>query len=136
MTSNSDKPDITIPIEEVPDQNKNKTILEIVCSPKLKHVATLDEDSNISFWSIVGQEESLTNVNSIHINNIRTKETGEKIFAISDNKHVAISLNRVVPYNFKIFNFETEEIPLTFPDRQKEIDFLFFIDNGNIVVGN
>ncbi|RIB28361.1 hypothetical protein C2G38_1513929 [Gigaspora rosea] len=37
----------------------------------------------------------------------------------------------------EIFNFETEkEVSLTFPDWQKEIDFLSFTDNGNIVMVN
>ncbi|CAG8814171.1 6685_t:CDS:2, partial [Dentiscutata erythropus] len=121
-------------MEEAPDKNK---ISEIVCSFNLKHVATLDEDSNISIWSTISQEEPLTHVKTIHIDNIRTNKNGEKIFAISDNKCVSISVNRVDPYNFKIFNFETgKEIRFTFPDCQKEIDFLSLIDNGDIVMVN
>ncbi|CAG8615953.1 6438_t:CDS:2 [Dentiscutata erythropus] len=132
MTSSSH---VEIPIEGDPD--KNKKILEIVCSPNLMHVAALDKDSNIGFWSIINQEESLTNVNSIHIDDIGIKKTGERIFAISDNKHASISINRVNPYNFKIFNFENgKEVSLTFPDQQKEINFLSFTDNGNIVMVN
>ncbi|KAF0452878.1 hypothetical protein F8M41_001859 [Gigaspora margarita] len=38
----------------------------------------------------------------------------------------------------EIFDFETpdKEIKLTFPDWQKEIDFLSFRDNGNIIIIN
>ncbi|CAG8782970.1 609_t:CDS:2, partial [Racocetra persica] len=109
MASKSDKSHLIL-IED-----KNKTILEIICSPNLKHVATLDEDSNISLWSI----------------------DSERLFAISDNKYVSIGLNRDKPYNFKTFDFETEkEVSLKFPDWQREIDFLSFIDNGNIIMIN
>ncbi|CAG8692103.1 6941_t:CDS:2 [Dentiscutata erythropus] len=133
MTSNSDI--VQIPIEEIPD--KNKKILEIVCSPNLKHVAALDEDSNISLWSIISEEKLLTKVKTLHIGEIWTKENGEKIFAVSDNKYVSISLNRVSTYNFKIVDFEAEkDILLTFKDRQKEIDYLSFIDNGDIIMVN
>ncbi|KAF0524645.1 hypothetical protein F8M41_015097 [Gigaspora margarita] len=149
MTSNSDNSHVEISIEKVPD--KYKKILEITCSPKLEHVAALHEDNDISLWSIVSQEELLTNIKTINIDNIRRNEKINKInvisvdqyflirkiFAISDNKQVSISLDRIDPYNFKIFDFETEEeIKLTFPDWQKEIDFLSFIDNGNIIMIN
>ncbi|CAG8531108.1 22329_t:CDS:2 [Dentiscutata erythropus] len=132
MISNSDNSHVKIPIEEAPD--KSRKILEIVCSPNMKHVAALDEDSNISLWT---QEQLLENKKTIHIDNICTKEKGKRIFAISDDKYVSISLYRVDPYNFKIFDFETEkEIPLTFPDWQNEIDFLSFICNGKLIIFN
>ncbi|RIB06368.1 hypothetical protein C2G38_2148081 [Gigaspora rosea] len=128
MTSSSY---VEIPIEEALD--KNKEILEIVCSPNLKYIAVLDNDNNISFWS----EEPLTNVNTIHIENINTKKKGKRIFAISDKKHASIGLNGVDHYNFKIFNFETgKEVSLTFPDWRKKIDILSFTDKGNIVMVN
>ncbi|KAF0541193.1 transient receptor potential cation channel subfamily a member 1-like [Gigaspora margarita] len=151
MASNSDNPSVGISIEKDPDENKNQKIVEIVCSPKLEHVAALHENNKISLWSIVSQEsqeKSLINVKTVHFDNIRRNEKIEaisddkyelirKIFAISDNKQVSISLDRIGPYNFKIFEFETEkEIKLTFPDWQKEIDFLSFIDNGNIIMIN
>ncbi|RIB19685.1 hypothetical protein C2G38_1247400 [Gigaspora rosea] len=127
MTSYSDDSHVEISIED-------KKILEIVCSPNLNHVAALHEDSVISLWSIVSHENFLENVKKIHIDNIRTKE---KIFAISDNKQLSISLDRINPYNFKIFDFESnKDIKLTFPDWQKEIDFLSFIENGNIIMVN
>ncbi|RIB27765.1 hypothetical protein C2G38_2061104 [Gigaspora rosea] len=44
-----------------------------------------------------------------NIGNIYIKENDEKIFAVSDNKYVSISLDRVIPYNFKIFDFENEK---------------------------
>ncbi|KAF0524633.1 transient receptor potential cation channel subfamily a member 1-like [Gigaspora margarita] len=135
MTSNSGNPDVKIPIEEVPD--KNKEILEIICSPNLKHVATLDEDSSISLWTIISQEQLLTKVKTFHIGNYYNKINGKRIFAISNHKYVSISLDRVIPYNFKIFDFEDEnEVLLTFPDWQKEIDYLSFSDNGNIIMVN
>ncbi|CAG8602395.1 35620_t:CDS:2, partial [Racocetra persica] len=87
-----------IPIEEAPD--KNKKILEIACSPNLKYVAVLYENSNISLLPIVSQEQYLKNDKTINIGNIYTKENGERIFAISDYKYVAISLDRNKPYNF------------------------------------
>ncbi|KAF0524640.1 transient receptor potential cation channel subfamily a member 1-like [Gigaspora margarita] len=141
MTSNPDN-SYVVSIEE------NKEILEIVCSPNLKHVAALHENNDISLWSITSQEKSLTNVKTIHIDNIRTKEKRfeisenkyvsiRKIFAISDIKQGSISHDRTNSYNFKIFDFETEqEIKLTFPDWQKEIDFLSFIENGDIIMVN
>ncbi|CAG8717530.1 10173_t:CDS:2, partial [Scutellospora calospora] len=59
------------------------------------------------------------------------------IFSISDHKYVSIGLNNADPYNFKIIEFETEkEVYLTFPDWQKEINFLSFINNGNIIMVN
>ncbi|RIB14683.1 hypothetical protein C2G38_1636067 [Gigaspora rosea] len=129
MTSNLD---VKIPIEEATDKNK---ILEIVCSPNMKHVATLDEVNNISFWTTINQEQFFEKVKTICIDNIRINENGEKIFAISNNKCISISLYRVDTYNFKIFDPETEkEIPLTFPDWQKEIDFLSFTDGGSIIM--
>ncbi|KAF0383400.1 transient receptor potential cation channel subfamily a member 1-like [Gigaspora margarita] len=134
MTSYSDDSHVEIQIEDAPDKNKNKKILEIVCSPNLNHVAALHEDNHISLWSIVNQENFLANVKTIHIDNIRTTE---KIFAISDNKQLSISLDRINPYNFIIFDFESDkEVSLTFPDWQKEIDFLYFIENGNIIMVN
>ncbi|KAF0541200.1 transient receptor potential cation channel subfamily a member 1-like [Gigaspora margarita] len=148
MTSNSNNSHVEISIEKVPDKNKNKKISEIVCSPNLKHVCALHENNDISLWSIVGLEKLLTNIKPIHIDNIRTNEKIDaisddkydlirKIFAISDDKQVSISLDRIDPYNFKIFDFETEEeIKLTFSDWQKEIDFLSFIDNGSIIMIN
>ncbi|CAG8639621.1 25318_t:CDS:2 [Dentiscutata erythropus] len=135
MTSNSDNFHLKIPVEEIPD--KNKKISEIVCSPNLKHVAALREDNYISFWSNLNKEEPLTNVKTIRNDNIHTKEYGGKIFAISNNKCASISLNKTDPYNFKIYDFENgKEVSLTFPDCQKEIDFLSFIDNGNVVMVN
>ncbi|KAF0333071.1 transient receptor potential cation channel subfamily a member 1-like [Gigaspora margarita] len=131
MTSNSD---VKITIEEAPDKNK---ILEIVCSPNMKHAATLDVANNISFWTTINQDQLLEKVKTVCIDNIRINENGEKIFAISNNKCISISLYRVDPYNFKIFDFETEkEISLNFPDWQKEIDFLSFIDGGSIILVN
>ncbi|CAG8652774.1 17908_t:CDS:2, partial [Racocetra persica] len=130
MTSKSDNSHV-IPIEA------NKKILEIVCSPTLKYVAALHEDSNIDLWSINSQGEHLDYEKTINIGNIHTRKNDEKIFAISDNKYVSISFNRINPYNFKIFDFETEkEVTLKFPDWQKEIDFLSFIDNDNIIMVN
>ncbi|KAF0383401.1 hypothetical protein F8M41_011786 [Gigaspora margarita] len=67
MTSYSDDSHVEIPIEDAPDKNKNKKILEIVCSPNLKHVAALHEDTSISLWSIVSQENFLANVKPILI---------------------------------------------------------------------
>ncbi|KAF0524635.1 hypothetical protein F8M41_015089 [Gigaspora margarita] len=135
MASSSDNIDVKIPIEEVSD--KNKEILEIICSPNLKHLATLDEDNCISLWSIISQEQFLTKVKTFHIGNYYNKINGKRIFAISDNKYSSISLDRVIPYNFKIFNFEDEnEVLLTFPDWQKEIAFLSFSDDGNIIMVN
>ncbi|KAF0507607.1 transient receptor potential cation channel subfamily a member 1-like [Gigaspora margarita] len=130
MTSDSD---VKIPIEEAPDKNK---ILKIVCSPNMKHVATLDEiKNNISFWSTNNQEQRLKKVRTIHIDNMLTNKNFEKIFAISDNMLCSIMINRIAPYNFKIFEVESEqEILLTFPDWQNEIHTLRFIDNGNIVM--
>ncbi|KAF0452879.1 hypothetical protein F8M41_001860 [Gigaspora margarita] len=152
MTSNSDNSYMEISMEEAPDKNKNKKILEIVCSPNLKHVAALHEHNKISLWSIVSQEsqqEHLTNVMTINIDNFLRNEiikiisddqyvSIRKIFAISNNKQISISLDRLDPYNFKIFDFETpdKEIIFTFPDWQKEIDFLSFRDNGNIIMVN
>ncbi|RIB30736.1 hypothetical protein C2G38_2151864 [Gigaspora rosea] len=125
MTSNSD---VKIPIEEAPDKNK---ILDIVCSPNMKHVATLDEINNISFWTVINQEQLLKKVKTVCIDNIRINENGEKIFAISNNRHFSISLNRIDPYNFKIFEVKSaKEILLNFPDLQNEIDFLSFIDRS------
>ncbi|KAF0519589.1 transient receptor potential cation channel subfamily V member 4-like [Gigaspora margarita] len=148
MASNSDKSYVEISVEDTPDKNQNKKILEFVCSPNLKHVAALHENNDISFWSIIDQGKLSTDGKPIHIGNIRTNEKIDaisddeyvsirKIFAISDNKQVSISLDRTDPYNFKIFDLETkEEIKLTFSDWQKEIDFLSFIENGNIIMVN
>ncbi|CAG8497070.1 21610_t:CDS:2 [Dentiscutata erythropus] len=105
---------VGILIEKVPD--KNMEILKIACSPNLEHVVALDKNNNISLWSI---------------------KKGERMLAVSDNKHASISLNRVVPYNFKIFNLETgKEVLLIFPDWQNEINFLSFIINGNLIMVN
>ncbi|KAF0502925.1 transient receptor potential cation channel subfamily a member 1-like [Gigaspora margarita] len=131
MTSNSD---VKIPIEEAPDENK---ILDIVCSPNMKHVATLDEINNISFWNTINQEKLLEKVKTVRNENIRIDVNGEKIFAISDNMHFSISLNRIDPYNFKILEVKSaKEILLNFPDWQNEIDILSFIDDGNIIMIN
>ncbi|KAF0541195.1 transient receptor potential cation channel subfamily a member 1-like [Gigaspora margarita] len=150
MTSSSDNSHVEISVVEPPDINKNK-ILEIACSPNLKYVAALYENNDISLWSIVSQEsqeELLTNIKTINIDNICINEeinaisdnqykTIRKIFAISNNKQVSISLKRNNAYNFKFFDFETEkEKKLTFPDCQKEIDILSFRDNGNIIMVN
>ncbi|RIB28351.1 hypothetical protein C2G38_2158113 [Gigaspora rosea] len=67
------------------DKNKNKKILEIVCSPNLKHVAALHEDNDISLCFILSQEskeEFLTNVKTINIGNI---SINVKINTILDN---------------------------------------------------
>ncbi|RIB23559.1 hypothetical protein C2G38_830734 [Gigaspora rosea] len=134
MTSKLDNSHLKIPIEEASDKNK---FLKIVCSPNIKYVATLNEDSSISLWSIVNQEKSLLNIKTIYPDNISIKEKDEGIFAITDNKYVSISLNKADPYNFKIINFEIEEeVSLTFPDWQKEINFLSIINNGNIIMVN
>ncbi|CAG8529156.1 3864_t:CDS:2 [Cetraspora pellucida] len=114
-----------IPIEIAPD--KSKKISEIVCSPNLKYVAALYEDGNINLWPIE-QPDKIINIGMIH-----TKKNGEKIFAISD-KYISFSLYRDQPYNF---SFENEkEVLLKFPDCQKEIDYLSFIDNGNVIMVN
>ncbi|KAF0536923.1 transient receptor potential cation channel subfamily a member 1-like [Gigaspora margarita] len=151
MTSNSDNSYMEISMEEAINKTKNKKILEIVCSPNLKHVAALHKDNVISLWSIVSQEsleEHLTIVKAIHIYNIRRNKTIRvisddqyasirKIFAISNNQQVSINLDRIDPYNFKIVDFETEkEIILTFSDWQKVIDFLSFRDNKSIIMVN
>ncbi|CAG8792391.1 18342_t:CDS:2, partial [Dentiscutata erythropus] len=140
MSSNSDNSHV-ISIEEDPDKTKKN--LEIVCSPNMIYVATLDEDSNINLWSVVSQEQHLENKKTIHIDNIYNIDDiysiykFKRVFAISDNMHASISLNRVYPYNFGIFDFENEqEILLTFHDQQKEIDFLSFLKNGDIVIVN
>ncbi|RIB06366.1 hypothetical protein C2G38_2253262 [Gigaspora rosea] len=112
MTSNSENSQVELQIEEPLDKNKqieepldkNKKILEIVCSPNLKHVATLDEVinvNNINIWSINSYEGLLTHVKKIRIDNVRAKKNGERIFAISNNQCVSISLNRSDPYNFR-----------------------------------
>ncbi|CAG8544579.1 1976_t:CDS:2 [Cetraspora pellucida] len=117
-----------IPIEEEP--YKYMKISEIVCSPNLKYVAALYEYGNISLWPIE-QPEKIINIGKIHI-----KRNGKKIFAISD-KYISFSIYRDKPYNFKILDSENEkEILLKFPDHQKEIDYLSFIDNGNIIMVN
>ncbi|CAG8607899.1 4323_t:CDS:2 [Cetraspora pellucida] len=117
-----------IPMEGAPD--KNKKISEIVCSPNLKYVAALYEDDNISLWPIE-QPDKIINIGMIH-----TKKNGEKIFAIS-NKYISYSLYRDKPYNFKILDFENKkEVLLKFPDCQNEIDYLSFIDNGNVIMVN
>ncbi|CAG8805508.1 10343_t:CDS:2, partial [Racocetra persica] len=127
MTSKPHNFHVKIPIEEA-----NKKISKIACSPNMKHVAALHEDNYVSLWSIDSQRNHLENEKTIKI---YTKAIGERIFAISDYKHVAISLDRNKPYNFKIFDFKKEkEVLLKFPDWQKEIDFLSFIDNGNIIM--
>ncbi|RIB13222.1 hypothetical protein C2G38_2248987 [Gigaspora rosea] len=118
MTSNSDNSHVKISVVETP---VNKNISEIVCSPNLKH-------EPIPVDNILRNEKIVAISDDKYVS-IR------KIFAISDNKQVSISLDRTNPYNFKIFDFETEEeIILTFPDWQKEIDFLSFRDNGNIIM--
>ncbi|CAG8540838.1 320_t:CDS:2, partial [Scutellospora calospora] len=102
----------------------------------MNHVAILDESSNVSFWSIDSQEQ-LIEINTTYIENICTKKKDDRIFAISDNMLTSIGLDRVNPYNFKIFDFKTEEeIFLTFTDWQNEIDFLSFTDNGKIIMVN
>ncbi|CAG8711379.1 29040_t:CDS:1, partial [Racocetra persica] len=63
----SDSSHVKIPIEA------NKKISEIVCSPNLKYVASLDENGNISLWPIIGQKQSLENEKTINIGNIYTK---------------------------------------------------------------
>ncbi|RIB28349.1 hypothetical protein C2G38_2137371 [Gigaspora rosea] len=121
MTSNLDNPDIKIPIADV-----HSKILEIVCSPRLNHVAALHENNDISVWSIISQEsqdnqegqegqesqkEHLMKVKTIPVGNIRRYEkidaisddqyvSFRKIFAISDNKQVSISIERTDSYNF------------------------------------
>ncbi|CAG8531777.1 9678_t:CDS:2 [Cetraspora pellucida] len=117
-----------IPMGVAPD--KSMKISEIVCSPNLKYVAALYEDDNINLWPIE-QPDKIINIGKIH----KTKN-GEKIFAISD-KYISFSLYRDQPYNFKILDFENEkEVLLKFPDWQKEIDYLSFIDNGNVIMVN
>ncbi|CAG8796860.1 15214_t:CDS:2, partial [Cetraspora pellucida] len=101
-----------IPIED--DSDKSKKISEIVCSPNLKHVGVLYNDGNISLWPIE-QPEKIINFGMIYIG-----ESGEKIFAIS-NKYISFSINRDQPYNFNC---------------QNKIDYLSFIDNGNIIMVN
>ncbi|KAF0511024.1 nucleopolyhedrovirus p10 family protein [Gigaspora margarita] len=104
MTSKLDNSHLKIPIEEASDKNK---ILKIVCSPNIKYVATLNENSSISLWSIVNQEKYLLYIKTIY------------------------------PDNIKIINFETEkEVSLTLPYWQNEINFLSFINNGNIIMVN
>ncbi|RIB11421.1 hypothetical protein C2G38_2250159 [Gigaspora rosea] len=140
MTSNSDNSHV-ISFEEALDKIKNKKILEINCSPNLEHVTALHEDNYVSLWSIASQEKLLTIVKAISIDNISINEKIDaisddkhvsirKIFAISNNKQVSVSLKRTDSYNFK------KEIRLKFPDWQKEIDFLSFRDNGNIIMVN
>ncbi|CAG8576832.1 21450_t:CDS:2 [Cetraspora pellucida] len=124
----SDNP-LVITMEDTPD--KNKKILEIVCSPNLKYVAALYEGGNINLWPIEQPEKIINNIGKIH----KTKN-GEKFFAISD-KYISFSLYRDKPYNFKILDFENEkEVLLKFPDWQNEIDYLSFIDNGNVIMVN
>ncbi|KAF0541196.1 transient receptor potential cation channel subfamily a member 1-like [Gigaspora margarita] len=135
MTSNSDNSHV-ISIKDKDDQHGDKKILEIKCSPHFEYVAAL-EHGNISLWSVNNQKEPPTNVKTIQIDNIHTKGKDERVFAISDNKHVSFSHTRVDPYNFKILDFESgKEVSLNFPDWQKEIDLLSFIDNGDIVMVN
>lgn len=138
----SDNSHVIIPIEDVPYENKK--ISKIVCLSHLKYVALLYEDNDISIWSVVGQEKYLKHEKTFRIYNICTKRKNEKFFAISND---SISLNKVDPnvnkidpndpYYFKTFDFETKKkLSLTFPDWQKEIDFLSFDDNGNIIMVN
>ncbi|CAG8506128.1 2650_t:CDS:2 [Scutellospora calospora] len=122
---------------KTPDKNTLKKFSEIVCSPNMQHVAVLDEDCNITFWFIDIKNKSPKNVKIINIDNICAKAKGDRLFAISDNMLTSIGLKRVNPYNFKIFDYKTEEeVLLTFPDWQTEIDFLSFTDNGNIIMVN
>ncbi|CAG8452319.1 1779_t:CDS:2 [Scutellospora calospora] len=131
----SDNFSVQIQVEEI--KNEIKKFSKIVCSPNMKHVAALDEDSNISFWSIESKDQFPEKVKTIHIDNICTKSKGDRLFAISDNMFTSIGLEIKNHYNFKIFDFKTEdEVLLTFPDQQNEIDFLSFTDNGNIIMVN
>ncbi|KAF0485002.1 transient receptor potential cation channel subfamily a member 1-like [Gigaspora margarita] len=125
------------------DKNKYKKILEIVCSSNLKHVAVLDEDDNISLWTIITQKKLLQSVEAIHIDNICPKENSERIFAVSDNKHVLIVFIRFIPYNFKIFNFENEQEncrnewnPDNLDDKKKHLDILpsFYTDRKDFIL--
>ncbi|KAF0511005.1 hypothetical protein F8M41_018351 [Gigaspora margarita] len=70
MTSNSDNSYVEISIEDAPDKNQNKEILEIVCSPNLKHIAELQEDNHISLWSFYWSRKLSTDGKPIHIDNM------------------------------------------------------------------
>ncbi|CAG8793049.1 20947_t:CDS:2, partial [Dentiscutata erythropus] len=148
-----------IPIVEAPNK-----ILEIVCSPNLKHVATLDEDSYISLLSVVGQEIPLMKVKKkisaiftqiylmkkyllfliINVFQLALIESNLIIsVSYAYNKFITIFARKldsliVLMHIFQeIFDFENEqEVLLTFPDRQKEVHFLSFIDDGSIVMVN
>ncbi|CAG8497090.1 21611_t:CDS:2 [Dentiscutata erythropus] len=120
---------------EIPIEDKTE-ILEIACSPNLEHVVALDENRNISLWSIISK--NLTKINTIHIDKFYSyNEGGGRMLAVSDNKYASICLYREDPYNFEIFDLETgKEVLLTFPDWQKEINYLSFINNGNLIMVN
>ncbi|CAG8481458.1 14650_t:CDS:2 [Cetraspora pellucida] len=102
----------SIQMDQRLDKHAAEEILEIVCSPKMKYIAVLNK-------------------------NYQIKSRGSKLFAVSDNKEVSIKLIRTNPYNFTIYNSEIDnEVLLRFRDQRKEIDFLSFIDNGNLIMIN
>ncbi|RIB28865.1 hypothetical protein C2G38_1335459 [Gigaspora rosea] len=128
-------------IEETLDKNTTKNILEIVCSPEMKYIVALSKEKCISLWSIVNEEQNLKYEKEIFIDAAYTESEGSRLFAISDNLHVSIKLDKDKisrnSYNFNFYSLITnKEIFLRFPDRQKEIDFLSFINNGNLVMVN
>ncbi|RIB25341.1 hypothetical protein C2G38_2031136 [Gigaspora rosea] len=45
----------------------------------MEHIVALDESNNVSHWTIVNQEQFLTNVKTMHIEKICTKEKGKLI---------------------------------------------------------
>ncbi|RIB28868.1 hypothetical protein C2G38_1335596 [Gigaspora rosea] len=127
--------------EETLDKNTTKNILEIVCSPEMKYIAAVSKEKYISLWSIVNEEQHLKYEKEIFIDAACIESEGSRLFAVSDNMHVSIKLDKDSisrnSYNFNFYSFITnKEVFLCFPDRQKEIDFLSFINNGNLVMVN
>ncbi|CAG8749274.1 13385_t:CDS:2, partial [Cetraspora pellucida] len=126
--------------QEIPEKNVIKDILEIACSPKMKYVAVLYKEKCIGLWSIVNG--GLNYDKAIFIDAICTKPEGSRLFAVSDNNHVSVRLDKdrvsqISPYNFTFYNIANKkEVSLRFPDRQKEIDILAFINNGNLITIN
>ncbi|KAF0363846.1 transient receptor potential cation channel subfamily a member 1-like [Gigaspora margarita] len=128
-------------IEETLDKNTTKNILEIVCSPEMKYIAALSKEKDISLWSIVNEEQYLKYEKEIFIDAACTESEDSRLFAVSDNMHVSIKLDKDRisrnSYNCSFYSLITnKEVFLRFPDRQKEIDFLSFINNGNLVMVN
>ncbi|CAG8563789.1 19206_t:CDS:2, partial [Cetraspora pellucida] len=136
----------------------NDTIVQIVCSPQMKCVATIthmdaaiaetwngvptygDDDDQLfkeaNLWSVVensdGSEE-LGLKHEVTIKGHQINEPRSTLWAVSDDMYIVFKTNYFY-YNFEVFNAKGKRKELYFPNEHNVVNQLDFIKTGELIV--